>query len=116
MTYANAIRARLRADLKTAMVERRREDLALIRTLIAAIDNAEAVALPNGAKPADSAAFASGGAEAQRRLLSGADVAKILKVEIATRLTAAAQIRIGGNADQADQLEAEAQQIVVYLG
>lgn len=113
---AQAIREALRADLKTAMVERRREDVALIRTLIAAIDNAEAVALPAGAKPADSATFASGGAEAQRLVLSAGDIAGILKAEVASRLTAATQIRAGGGAAQADQLDREAAQVAAYLG
>lgn len=114
MTAAERIRETLRADLKTAMVERRRDDVALIRTLIAAIDNAEAVALPEGAKPADSADFASGGAEAARLVLSEGDVAAVLQTEIDTRLAAAAQIRSGGGEDQATRLEGEAAQVAAY--
>jgi hypothetical protein len=116
MTAANHIREVLRADLKTAMIERRADDVSLIRTLIAAIDNAEAVALPQGAKPADSASFASGGAEAARKVLGEGDVAAVLRAEVASRQLAAAEIRQRGNAVEADQLDNEANRVAAYLG
>jgi uncharacterized protein YqeY len=40
------LKARLRADLKAAMQARATDDVRLLRTLIAALDNAEAVAEP----------------------------------------------------------------------
>lgn len=96
------------------MLDRRRDDAALIRTLIAAIDNAEAVVQPEGSRPADSASFASGAAEAVRRTLTTADLAAILQAEIASRLAAAGQIRSGGNDAEAARLEAEAERIKTY--
>ena len=112
---AGALRALLRADLKAAMLGKDRAGAALVRTLIAAIDNAEAVAQPDGAKPADSASFASGGAEAPRKVLTAADLAAILQNESDARLSAAAQIRSGGNDTEAERLEAEAATTKRYL-
>jgi uncharacterized protein YqeY len=115
-TPAETLRERLRTDLKAAMLERRREDAALIRTLIAAVDNAEAVAQPAGARPADSHEFASGAAEAARRVLSEADLAAVLKREIASRHEAAAQMRAGGAVAEAERLEREADSAAHYCG
>jgi len=115
MTPPARLREILRADLKAAMLDRRREDAALIRTLIAAVDNAEAVAMPEGAKPADSASFASGTAESARKALDDADIAAILAGEIASRRDAAAQMRVGGADAEAARLEREAADVALYL-
>jgi len=116
MTAAERMRETLRTDLKTAMRERRQADVALIRTLIAAIDNAEPAPLPDGAKPADSASFASGAAEADRLVLDEADIAAILTAEAASRREAAALIRQGGADNEAARLEREAGQVLAYCG
>ena len=115
MTAAALIRERLRNDLKRAMQQRRAEDVRLIRTLMAAIDNAEAVAQPPGAKPADSVGFASGAAEAARRMLDEADIAAIFAAEIAARRAAARQMRNGGADAEAEGLEREADRASIYL-
>lgn len=115
MGAAMRLRDVLRADLKAAMVHRRRDDANLLRSVIAAIDNAEAVPLPEGAKPADSASFASGGAEAARRVLTTQDLVGIIEAEVASRHAAAAQMRAGGAGQQAARLEEEAAQVADYL-
>jgi len=115
MSEAARLRERLRADLKQAMQERRREEANLLRTLVAAIDNAEAVPLPPGHKPADSARFADGTAEAARRVLDQEALAAILAGEIASRREAAATIAAGGEAERAARLEAEALFVARYL-
>jgi len=106
MTAANHIRDVLRADLKTAMVEHRADDVSLIRTLIAAIDNAEAVDLPEGATSA----------EVPRKVLGEGDVAAVLRAEVASRQLAAAQIRERGGTAEADRLDNEANRLAAYLG
>jgi len=107
MTAANHIRETLRADLKTAMVERRVDDVSLIRTLIAAIDNAEAVDLPEGATTTT---------EMPRKVLGEDDVAAVLRAEVASRQLAAAQIRERGNTAEAGRLDNEANRVAAYLG
>ena len=93
-----------------------REEANLIRSLMAAIDNAEAVAQPEGARPADSASFASGAAEAARKVLDDAAVQAVLNAEIDSRLSAAAQIRALGNEAEAYRLDAEVEIVSRYLG
>ena len=115
MTAADTLREVLRADLKAAIKAGWREEANLVRTLIAAIDNAEAVPLPDGARPADSASFASGAAEAPRKVLDEADVRAVLNAEIDSRLNAATQIRAMGNEAEAFRLDAEADMIGRYL-
>jgi len=115
-TPAQTLRETLRTDLKAAMINRARDEAALIRTLIAAVDNAEAVAQPDGAKPADSADFASGAAEAARKVLSEDDLVAILRAEIDSRREAAAQMRGGGAVAEAERLEREAQAVARYCG
>ena len=116
MSAAERMRETLRADLKAAMRERRAADMALIRSVIAAIDNAEAVALPAAAKPADSASFASGAAESERLVLSEPEVAAILLGEATSRREAAALMRENGVAAEAERLEHEARQVQAYVG
>ncbi|HSG35620.1 MAG TPA: hypothetical protein VLA37_13890 [Sphingomonadaceae bacterium] len=114
-TAANVLKARLRADLKPAMIERRKEEAALLRTLLAAIDNAEAPAQTSEQASAASADFGSGGGEVDRLDLSEADLAAILWREITDREENAAEFARRGVSDREQSLLSEADLIRRYL-
>jgi uncharacterized protein YqeY len=113
---ADAWRAALRAELTVAMRAREPAQVAVVRTLIAAIDNAEAVDV--GRAPAvDSGRVAAGtiaggvaglrAGEVARRALTAADLREVVAGEIARRRSAADDLRAGGRPDRADDLLAE---------
>jgi len=108
---AAALRERLRADLKAAMQARATEEVRLLRALIAALDNAEAV--PGESKYVPRA-FGDPGAEVARRLLDEHDLDRLLGAEIETRLAAAADYDRHGQGDEAARLRAEARTIERY--
>ena len=105
---ARDMKARLRADLRTAMKDRRTIDAKVIRALIAAIDNAEAP--PGHARQAALVQhdFRSRSAEIERLLLSGAHVHSVIVAEIEERERAAAEMERLGMMDRAGALRAEA--------
>ena len=112
--------ARLRHALTAAMRARDMTAAAALRSALGAIGNAEAVPVPparpgiaagpSAASPHVAGTVAGlGGAEAQRRRLSPAQVAAIVAAEIDERREAAAQYERAGHADRAARLAAEAQ-------
>jgi uncharacterized protein YqeY len=85
---AEAMRQRLQADLRVAMKGRKVLELAVLRMLIAAIDNAGAVPLSPKSEPPQS--------EAERRRLSVDELDAILLREHEARRAAAAEFaRLG---------------------
>jgi uncharacterized protein len=85
---AEAMRQRLQADLRLAMKGRVALDLAVLRLLIAAIDNAGSVPLSPESGPRQY--------EVERRRLSGKDVAAILWREYEVRQAASKEFaRLG---------------------
>lgn len=115
MTPAQTLRESLRADLKAAMIGRDRDRAAVIRTLIAAIDNAEAVEASAEQVGESFRQLGDPSGEVARRVLSEADLAAVLEQEAASRVEAAARIRAAGNAAEAARLEAEAAVVRAYL-
>lgn len=123
LTPADALRDRLRADLKSAMKTRDAIATGLLRRLIAVIDNAEAVAVPdaesapislNGGSPWVATGGAFGGADVARRLLTVADLAALLQNESnRCRQTAEEMDRVG-RPDEAKSARAELQLISTY--
>jgi uncharacterized protein len=109
---AAALKQRLRADLKAAMQARAKDEVRLLRTLIAALDNAEAVAGESKYVPR---AFGDPGAEVPRRELDHGAVADLLAAEVASRRTASAEYRQGGHEAEADGLLREIEMIDRYL-
>lgn len=99
---------RLRADLREAMKGGRASEAALIRVLLAAIDNAEAPPLDGSRKAADQHRFRDGSAEVERLSLSEAAVRAILAAEVLERETAADEMMRLNKADRAEALRAEA--------
>jgi uncharacterized protein len=102
------MKARLRADLRTAMKDRRAIEAKVIRALIAAIDNAEAPPAHEGQTALAHHHFRSGSAEIERLLLSGAHVHGVIVADIYERERAAAEMERLGIMDRAEALRAEA--------
>lgn len=105
---ATALKTRLRADLKAAMQARATDEVRLLRALIAALDNAEAVSGEVVPDKYVSRAFGDPSGEVPRLLLDNEAVARLLADEIEARLVAAADYDRHGQAEQARQLRDEA--------
>ncbi len=107
------LRDRLRAALRPAMLARDKVATSVIRSALAAIDNAEAVpaeerSTSTSEGPIAGARLGLGAGETQRRELTEQDVLAILEVEIAGRLTAATEVERAGRPDHGERLRAEA--------
>jgi uncharacterized protein YqeY len=114
MTPAEELKTSLREDLRAAMRSGRRDAVALMRALIAAIDNAEAVPVDVDANRSQLRSFAAGRAEATRKILDGAELAELLAAEALSRRNAARAYRAGGEGARADALEREALLVEEY--
>lgn len=117
---AAAFRAGLQRDLTAAMKARDPDAVAALRSAIAAIGNAEAIAAPGRTPPATSAHFAGahsglGAAEAGRRELAGSDLHAILRGQIAEYGREADRYDTLGQADAAGRLRRQARVIAAYL-
>lgn len=109
---ATALKQRLRADLKAAVQARAADDVRLLRALIAALDNAEAVPTEHSGYVARSFGDPSG--EVARRALDGDEVEALLAVETESRLAAAADYARHGREADAARLREEAALIGRY--
>ncbi len=112
---AVALKERLRADLKAAMQARASDEVRLLRTLIAALDNAEAV--PVEVSEEDKFAISRVGdpaVEVQRRALDAETVDRLLESEAEARLAAAADYERHGEGAEARRLRNEAELIGRY--
>ncbi|RIQ18811.1 GatB/YqeY domain-containing protein [Jiangella rhizosphaerae] len=119
-TDADALRAALRADLVAAMKARRPEIVSVLRTALAAVDNAEAVDLTGPAPAVTSEHVAGahvglGAADVRRRELSGDDVRAILRAQVTERRTEAGRYDAHGRHEAADRLRREADALASYL-
>jgi uncharacterized protein len=110
------MKARLRADLAAAMKLGRKHEAALIRELIAAIDNAEAAPGRTERTSLVRHDFRSGSAEVERLLLSDDDVRDVLTREIERREHASAEFDRLGQAEAAAALRAEVVLAKRYAG
>lgn len=108
-----AFREVLAQDLRRAQRERDTDGVRLCRILIAAIDNAGAVAAP---QRWDDTRPRLGTTEVPRRRLDVPAVRALLRQEIEDRRAAAPAYRSGGRPVEADRLEREQRRIVGYLG
>jgi uncharacterized protein YqeY len=102
---------RLRDDLVKAMKARDRPAVSVLRSTLAAIENAEAPAVGNSPSwpPND------GLVEHARHELSEADVERIVHRELAERVAAADQYERLGRDAEADDLRAEIATLTVYV-
>jgi uncharacterized protein YqeY len=104
------LRQRLREALPVAMKARDRPAVSALRATLAAIDNAEAIVVDDGARRSlaiEETPIGAGAAEAERRVLTEADVERIVQDEVAEREAAATAYESAGHADRAAQLRAE---------
>ena len=110
------LREQLRNALPAAMKARDRTAVGVLRSTLAAIDNAEAVtpAETNGLA-IEQSPLGIGAAEAERRVLSAADIDRIVRDEIASREDAAAGYEQTGHAERAAQLRDEARFLGEFL-
>ena len=107
---AAALKERLREELKTAMRDKRADEVAVLRKLIAALDNAEAVPT-EGYRPR---ALGDPGGEVARRELDKAEVDALLVNEIAERRSAVEELERRGRPNEAALLAREAELIARY--
>lgn len=111
---------RLRSDLRVALKARDRGTATLLRSVLSDIDNATAVAAPDGTAEVSSAHVAGavaglGSAEATRRHLDGSAVASVVRAEIAARLESADTYDAAGQSERAALLRADADTLAAYL-
>ena len=110
----DALKARLREDLKAAMRAGEKAEVGLLRNLAAALDNAEAVPLAPR-EQSDALRMEGGGAsEAMRRELTADDIDQVLGGESGERLAAAAEYEAHGRPGEAARLRAEATTVARY--
>lgn len=117
---AAELRATLRRDLAAAMKARDPDAVAALRTAIAAIDNAQAVAAPEAAPPATSAHIAGaraglGAAEAARRPLTADELEAILRGQLAEYAREADGYAAHGQEAAAQRLRNQASLLSRYL-
>lgn len=107
--------AHLRADLKTAMRDRRMAEVMVLRSLIAAVDDAQAVPVGNLHETYVLRAFGDPSVEVPRRDLMPEDLRQLLESERSARLVAAEEYRAAGYYGRADELIDAAKIIDRYL-
>lgn len=102
------MKERLRADLRAAIKNGRTVEVKVLRALVAALDNAEALPAEGGRTAPVHHRFHTGSAEVERLLLSSADVRGVLLAEIDERERAAEGMDRLKRTDRAEALRAEA--------
>lgn len=107
---STSIRARLQSDLKTAMASRDRTTVAVLRTTLAALANAEAVSA-EGSAPAVGA-FSN---EVDRLELTDDDVRRVIEGERAELLASAEEYEAVGQSDDAAGLREQVAVLDGYL-
>lgn len=112
---AEAMKVRLRADLKAAMTARESLRTSVLRSLVATLDNAQAVPVAQGHERYRELAFGDRGVEVPRRVLSESDVRALLTAERDSRRATAAQMAAHGQAERSAQLSAEAEVVAAYI-
>lgn len=117
---AGELRAVLRRDLTAALKARQPDTVAALRNAIAAIDNAQAVAVQDDSQQTTSAHIAgarlgAGSAEAARRPLSHDEVHAILGGQIDELTREAGRYQALGQADAARRLDDQAGVLAAYL-
>jgi uncharacterized protein YqeY len=105
---AQALKLRLRADLKAAMQARNAVETSLLRNLMAAIDNAQAQPVDLTGPASQMRAFGDGTGEVARLALSAERLARLLETEASARDDASAEMRALGRTEEADRLATEA--------
>lgn len=114
MSAATVLKERLRADLKAAMQARANAEVRLLRTLIAALDNAEAVPGEGLVEKYVPRSFGDPSGEVARLALDDEAVGQLLQAEFEARATAANDYEKHGQSEEAIRLRDEATLIARY--
>jgi hypothetical protein len=112
---AEAMKSRLRTDLRSAMVAKDPSRVRVLRALITALDDAQAVPVGDQHLRYAVHAFGDRSAEVPRLRLTEEDVQRVLAHEAAARTAAAAEMRRLGDDERAQNLDREAALTVGYL-
>lgn len=104
---ATELKQRMRAHLKAAMQARASDEVRLLRTLIAALDNAEAVDGEGVQDHFNPRTLGDPRGEVARREIDAAELETILAEEAATRLAAAEDYDRHGRHEDAERLRCE---------
>lgn len=112
---AEALKRRVRADLGVALKQRHALAISTLRSLMAALDNAQAVPADDSRMRYVPHDFADRSAEVARLQLSRADVLQLVAREIETRQVAATQMVQHGRHDLAETLRAGAAVLQNYV-
>ena len=107
---AASLKQRLRGDLKAAMQSGARDEVRLLRGLVAALDNAEAVPMEDEALRR----FDKAAGDIARRELGEREIAALLARERGERLAAAASFEKLGQPSEALRLRQEAAVVARY--
>jgi len=102
------LKLRLRADLKTSMQVRSAPAVSVLRSLMAAIDNAQAVPMDLSGPASAMRDFGDGAGEVARLALSVEDLRGLIEREAAARDEAAVEMRRLGRGEDGERLETEA--------
>jgi hypothetical protein len=109
------LRERLRAALSAAMEQRDTASVAVLRSALAALDNAGAVPVQDtGSAAIEASPVGPGAREAPRRELSDDDLERLLQAEISERQDAARVYEQAGRQDQARRLREEAGTLAAF--
>ncbi len=106
---AQSLRVRMASDLKLALKARDAAEISALRSLLAALDNAGAVATTARNVPV----YGRSG-DVPRRVLSAGEVEGLVAGEIAEREASIADYERGGHHEAADRLRAEAKVLARY--
>ena len=111
MTNTPTIHERITADMRAAMKLRNITTVATLRTLMAAIDNASAVAVTS-----EHVSTVGRSSDVPRRVLTENDVREVLRADAASRRVAADEFERGGQVTHAAKLRQEVELIHTYIG
>ena len=112
---AAAMKLRLRDDLRAAMAGKRSAEVTVLRALLGALDQAEAVTVVAGAREHVSFKFGDPAVEIPRKQLSLADVRKVVREEHAELRVAADEYARLGQGEAAADFAMRAQMLERYL-
>jgi uncharacterized protein YqeY len=115
---AHRLRQGFREALTTAMKARDHVAVSALRSTLAALDNAEAVDRPatTGRNPGiEQSPVGAGATEVERRVLTQAQVERLVHGEVAEREAAAGEYDRAGRTERAEQLRGQARVIAAQL-
>jgi hypothetical protein len=108
------MKARMRDDLLEALKAKRTDEVAVLRCLLAAIDNAEAPAIAS-VSPAEPTSRSGASAEIERLLLTQTELGEVVRREREDRERAAGELASLGQRNRADALLRQAVFVGRYL-